>query len=87
MSATEWALKDMVLQLGQPIDRTEWFMTPQQVNAYYYSDSKSDRVSCGYICSHHFFNADADPAVNYGAIGGVIGHEMGHGFDDQGSKV
>ena len=75
----------MISQLGQPIDRTEWFMTPQQVNAYY-SPNRNQIVFPAAILQPPFFNIDADPAVNYGAIGGVIGHEMGHGFDDQGSK-
>ena len=85
MSATDWGYQDMISQLGQPIDRTEWFMTPQQVNAYY-SPNRNQIVFPAAILQPPFFNADADPAVNYGAIGGVIGHEMGHGFDDQGSK-
>lgn len=85
MNASEWGYKDMISQLGQPIDRTEWFMTPQQVNAYY-SPNRNQIVFPAAILQPPFFNIDADPAVNYGAIGGVIGHEMGHGFDDQGSK-
>ena len=85
MSTSEWAYKDMLSKLGQPIDRTEWFMNPQRVNAYY-SPNRNQIVFPAAILQPPFFNADADPAVNYGAIGGVIGHEMGHGFDDQGSK-
>ena len=85
MSASAWGYQDMISQLGQPIDRTEWFMTPQQVNAYY-SPNRNQIVFPAAILQPPFFNIDADPAVNYGAIGGVIGHEMGHGFDDQGSK-
>ena len=85
MSAAEWAYKDMISKLGQPIDRTEWFMNPQRVNAYY-SPNRNQIVFPAAILQPPFFNAAADPAVNYGAIGGVIGHEMGHGFDDQGSK-
>lgn len=85
MSVSEWSYKDMLSQLGQPIDRTEWFMTPQQVNAYY-SPNRNQIVFPAAILQPPFFNAEADSAVNYGAIGGVIGHEMGHGFDDQGAK-
>ena len=85
MSTSEWGFKDMISQLGEPIDRTQWFMTPQQVNAYY-SPTRNQIVFPAAILQPPFFNASADPAVNYGAIGGVIGHEMGHGFDDQGSK-
>ena len=85
MSANDWAFKDMIAQLGQPIDRTQWFMTPQQVNAYY-SPNRNQIVFPAAILQPPFFNVDADPAVNYGGIGGVIGHEIGHGFDDQGSK-
>ena len=75
----------MISQLGQPIDKTEWFMYPQTVNAYY-SPNRNEIVFPAAILQPPFFNLDADPAVNYGAIGGVIGHEIGHGFDDQGSK-
>ncbi|MEM9669015.1 MAG: M13 family metallopeptidase [Pseudomonadota bacterium] len=80
-----WAFRDNLSKLGQPIDRTEWFMTPQTVNAYY-SPQRNEIVFPAAILQPPFFNIAADPAVNYGAIGGVIGHEMGHGFDDQGSK-
>ncbi|MCF6192737.1 MAG: peptidase M13 [Kangiellaceae bacterium] len=72
-------------KLGKPIDRSEWFMSPQTVNAYYNS-SMNEIVFPAAILQPPFFDMDADDAVNYGAIGGVIGHEMGHGFDDQGSK-
>ena len=72
-------------KLGQPIDRTEWAMNPQTVNAYY-NPSKNEIVFPAAILQPPFFNLAADEAVNYGAIGAVIGHEMGHGFDDQGSK-
>lgn len=85
MSAGEWGLKDMLSKLGGPIDKTEWFMLPQTVNAYY-SPNRNEIVFPAAILQPPFFNLSADPAVNYGAIGGVIGHEMGHGFDDQGSK-
>ena len=85
MSAGDWSYQDMISKLGQPIDKTEWFMLPQTVNAYY-SPNRNEIVFPAAILQPPFFNINADPAVNYGAIGGVIGHEMGHGFDDQGSK-
>lgn len=85
IAASHWAFEDMLSQLGQPIDRTEWFMLPQTVNAYY-SPNRNEIVFPAAILQPPFFNIDADPALNYGAIGGVIGHEIGHGFDDQGSK-
>ncbi|MEM9225583.1 MAG: M13 family metallopeptidase, partial [Pseudomonadota bacterium] len=85
MAASAWAYQDMISQLGQPIDETEWFMLPQTVNAYY-SPNRNEIVFPAAILQPPFFNLAADPAVNYGAIGGVIGHEIGHGFDDQGSK-
>ena len=72
-------------KLGKPIDRDEWFMNPQTVNAYYNS-TMNEIVFPAAILQPPFFNMEADDAVNYGAIGGVIGHEMGHGFDDQGAK-
>ncbi len=72
-------------KMGQPIDRTEWSMNPQTVNAYY-NPTKNEIVFPAAILQPPFFNLDADEAVNYGGIGAVIGHEMGHGFDDQGSK-
>ncbi len=85
MAAAKWGWQDMVSKLGEPIDRTEWFMLPQTVNAYYNS-TKNEIVFPAAILQQPFFGVTADPAVNYGGIGGVIGHEMGHGFDDQGSK-
>ncbi len=72
-------------KLGKPIDRDEWFMTPQTVNAYY-NPGMNEIVFPAAILQPPFFNAAADDAVNYGGIGAVIGHEIGHGFDDQGSK-
>ncbi len=72
-------------KLGQPIDRNEWGMNPQTVNAYY-NPAKNEIVFPAAILQPPFFNLVADEAVNYGGIGAVIGHEMGHGFDDQGSK-
>ncbi|WP_394846167.1 M13 family metallopeptidase [Pendulispora brunnea] len=72
-------------KLGKPSDRDEWFMTPQTVNAYY-NPTFNEIVFPAAILQPPFFDPEADPAVNYGGIGGVIGHEMGHGFDDQGAK-
>jgi putative endopeptidase len=72
-------------RLGKPTDRDEWHMTPQTINAYYNS-TFNEVVFPAAILQPPFFDANADAAVNYGGIGGVIGHEMGHGFDDQGSK-
>lgn len=71
--------------LGKKTDKTRWFMTPQTVNAYY-NPVFNEIVFPAAILQPPFFDENADPAVNYGAIGGVIGHEMGHGFDDQGAK-
>ena len=85
MAAAEWSWKDNLSKLGGPIDRTEWGMLPQTVNAYYNS-TKNEIVFPAAILQQPFFGLTADAAVNYGGIGGVIGHEMGHGFDDQGSK-
>lgn len=72
-------------RIGQKTDRDEWRMTPQTVNAYYNSTFNEIVFPAG-ILQPPFFDVNADPAVNYGGIGAVIGHEMGHGFDDQGSK-
>ncbi|MEO3865172.1 M13 family metallopeptidase [Rheinheimera fenheensis] len=72
-------------RLGKPVDRTEWGMTPQTVNAYY-SSTMNEIVFPAAILQPPFFNVEADDAVNYGAIGGVIGHEFTHGFDDQGRR-
>ena len=72
-------------KLGKPIDREEWGMTPQTVNAYYHP-LLNEIVFPAAILQPPFLNMEADDAVNYGAIGAVIGHEMGHGFDDKGSK-
>jgi putative endopeptidase len=74
-----------VNRIEQPVDKEEWGMTPQTVNAYY-SPPKNEIVFPAAILQPPFFDPKADPAVNYGAIGGVIGHEITHGFDDQGRK-
>lgn len=74
-----------IAKLGTEVDRTEWHMTPQTVNAYY-SPIANEIVFPAAILQPPFFDADADLAYNYGGIGAVIGHEIGHGFDDQGSK-
>ncbi|KQS01117.1 MULTISPECIES: M13 family metallopeptidase [Microbacterium] len=72
-------------KVGGPIDRDEWFMTPQTVNAYY-NPLMNEIVFPAAILQYPFFDADRDAAANYGGIGAVIGHEIGHGFDDQGSR-
>ena len=72
-------------KIGKPVDKDEWFMTPQTVNAYYSPDMNEIVFPAG-ILQPPFFNQNADDAVNYGGIGVVIGHEMTHGFDDQGCK-
>ncbi|MEO9383550.1 M13 family metallopeptidase [Chromobacterium phragmitis] len=77
----QWQLS----HLGKPVDRTEWGMTPQTVNAYY-NPSQNEIVFPAAILQPPFFNIAADDAVNYGGIGAVIGHEISHGFDDQGSQ-
>ena len=80
-SAFEWRRK--VKRLYQPVDRTEWGITPQTVNAYY-NPTQNEIVFPAAILQPPFFDPAADPAVNYGGIGAVIGHEITHGFDDQG---
>ncbi|BBZ46320.1 M13 family metallopeptidase [Mycobacterium parmense] len=74
-----------VAKLGGPVDKDEWFMTPQTVNAYY-NPGMNEIVFPAAILQPPFFDAQADDAANYGGIGAVIGHEIGHGFDDQGAK-
>ncbi|WP_299492665.1 M13 family metallopeptidase [uncultured Shewanella sp.] len=81
----EFEHQDELSKLGGPIRKWEWFMTPQTVNAYY-NPSMNEIVFPAAILQPPFFNMKADDAVNYGGIGAVIGHEMGHGFDDQGAK-
>jgi putative endopeptidase len=85
MRANSFEYQRNVDKLGKPIDREEWGMTPQTVNAYYNS-RMNEIVFPAAILQPPFFDMDADDAVNYGAIGAVIGHEIGHGFDDKGSQ-
>ncbi|OUN77462.1 peptidase M13 [Alistipes sp. An54] len=83
--ASIWATKDNLSKYGKPVDRAEWGMTPQTVNAYY-NPTTNEICFPAAILQPPFYNPDADDAVNYGAIGVVIGHEMTHGFDDQGRQ-
>jgi len=83
--ANQFEYERQLNKLGRPIDRSEWLMTPQTVNAYY-SPEMNEVVFPAAILQPPFFNVEADEAANYGAIGAVIGHEMTHGFDDQGRK-
>ena len=85
MRARQFEFKRVVGKLGKPVDRKEWNMTPPTVNAYYNARMNEIVFPAG-ILQPPFFDADADDAVNYGGIGSVIGHEMTHGFDDQGRK-
>ena len=81
--ASAWYTRDNISKLGTEVDRDEWFMTPQTVNAYY-NPTTNEICFPAAILQPPFYNSEADDAVNYGAIGVVIGHEMTHGFDDQG---
>ncbi len=83
--ASEWGFNDMYSRIGKPVDKDEWLMTPQTVNAYY-NPSTNEICFPAAILQPPFFNMEADDAANYGAIGVVIGHEMTHGFDDQGHQ-
>jgi putative endopeptidase len=83
--AGAWATDYQFAKIGKPVDRDEWLMTPQTVNAYYHP-RMNEIVFPAAILQPPFFDAEADDAANYGGIGAVIGHEIGHGFDDQGSK-
>ncbi|GGI45249.1 putative endopeptidase [Agromyces flavus] len=84
-AAAEFEFHRQLGKIGQPIDRDEWFMTPQTINAYY-NPGFNEIVFPAAILQFPFFDAERDAASNYGAIGAVIGHEIGHGFDDQGSR-
>ena len=83
--ASEFEISRDLQDIGKPVDKTRWGMTPPNVNAYY-SPVTNEIVFPAGILQPPFFNANADDAINYGAIGAVIGHEITHGFDDQGSK-
>ncbi len=83
LRANEWGTRDQLAKYGKPVDRAEWFMSPQTVNAYY-NPTTNEICFPAAILQPPFYNPTADDAVNYGAIGVVIGHEMTHGFDDQG---
>jgi putative endopeptidase len=83
--AGAWQTDFQLAKIGKPVDRAEWLMTPQTVNAYYHP-RLNEIVFPAAILQPPFFDAEADDAANYGGIGAVIGHELGHGFDDQGSK-
>jgi putative endopeptidase len=84
-ATTEFEFQRELGKIGKPLDRDEWFMTPQTINAYY-NPGFNEIVFPAAILQSPFFDPTRDAAANYGAIGAVIGHEIGHGFDDQGSK-
>ena len=86
MRGSRFSYERSIARLGAPVDPDEWFMTPQTVNAYY-SPTRNEIVFPAAILQPPYFNPDADDAVNYGGIGGVIGHEISHGFDDQGRRT
>ena len=85
VEASRWYTADNIAELGRPVDRAKWHMPPQMVNAYY-NPTTNEICFPAAILQPPFYNPDADDAVNYGAIGVVIGHEMTHGFDDQGRQ-
>lgn len=85
LEASKWYVKDNYSKLGKPVDKTEWHMTPQTVNAYYSPVTNEICFPAG-ILQAPYFDINADDALNYGGIGVVIGHEMTHGFDDQGRQ-
>lgn len=84
-SAAAWNYQDMIGRYGKPVDKSRWEMTPPTINAYY-NPSNNEIVFPAGILQFPFFDFEADDAINYGAIGGAIGHEMTHGFDDQGRQ-
>jgi putative endopeptidase len=84
-ASNEFEFQRELGKIGKPIDRDEWFMTPQTINAYY-NPGFNEIVFPAAILQYPFFDGARDAAANYGAIGAIIGHEIGHGFDDQGSK-
>ncbi|HVG42790.1 MAG TPA: M13 family metallopeptidase [Chitinophagaceae bacterium] len=83
--ASQWSYNDMISRWGKPVDKTRWGMTPPTINAYYNASNNEIAFPAG-ILQFPFFDFDADDAVNYGGIGAVIGHEITHGFDDNGSQ-
>ena len=85
LNATAFHFNKMMNKLGKPVDRTEWGMSPPTVNAYY-NPSMNEIVFPAGIMQPPFFNPDADDALNYGSMGAIIGHELTHGFDDEGNK-
>jgi predicted metalloendopeptidase len=85
MRSAQVEYKRMIDKLGKPVDRSEWYMTPHTVNAYY-NPGQNEIVFPAGILQPPFFDVTADDAVNYGSIGAIIGHEISHAFDDQGSK-
>jgi putative endopeptidase len=85
MNITLWEHNDMIAKAGKPVDKSEWMMSPQTINAYNNS-TNNEIVFPAAILQPPFFNPDADDAINYGGIISVIGHEMTHGFDDQGAQ-
>ena len=85
LNASKWNVKEAMDKLGKPVDKTEWYMAPQIVNAYY-NPSYNEIVFPAAILQPPFYDYKADEAVNYGGIGAVIGHEISHGFDDSGSR-
>src|SRR5690606_10440160 len=82
---SKWAYSENLAKLGKPVDKTEWGMSPQTVNAYF-NPSYNEIVFPAAILQPPFYNYQADEAVNYGGIGAVIGHEISHGFDDSGAR-
>ena len=85
LNVAKWNVQDNISELGEPVDKSEWFMAPQIVNAYY-NPSYNEIVFPAAILQPPFYDYKADAAVNYGGIGAVIGHEISHGFDDSGSR-
>ncbi len=85
LNASKWNVEENMAKLGEPVDKSEWFMAPQIVNAYY-NPSYNEIVFPAAILQPPFYDYKADAAVNYGGIGAVIGHEISHGFDDSGSR-
>ncbi len=85
VEAARWQWQDQLRELAKPVDKTKWLMTPQTVNAYYMPPANEIVFPAAYL-QPPYFNPKADDAVNYGAVGATIGHEIGHGFDDSGSR-